>query len=151
MSLDIAVEIVRNKIVIAMLDDGVAESGEAAGVTEASTLDSLEHFVKIWIKLEISIGVSMAEIFDILCEVSEEEDVGFADFASYLNLYHSFRRILEEQNQQRLTFAPSQVPMIKPPFNTNFMLLVPLASVPAVEICSLMSEAGVMISALLTL
>lgn len=31
------------------------------------------------------------------------------------------------------------------------MLLVPLPSVPAVEMCSLMSEAGQMISALLTL
>lgn len=50
-----------------------------------------------------------------------------------------------------LTLAPSQVPMMRPPFRTNFMLLVPLASVPAVEICSLRSEAGTMISALLTL
>lgn len=41
--------------------------------------------------------------------------------------------------------------MIRPPFKTNFMLLVPEASVPAVEMCSLMSEAGTMISALLTL
>lgn len=30
-------------------------------------------------------------------------------------------------------------------------ILVPLASVPAVEMCSLMSEAGIIISALLTL
>lgn len=58
--------------------------------------------------------------------------------------------------------------MISPPLSTNFMLLVPEAlslsarsaklpqwiftySVPAVEMCSLMSDAGVMISALLTL
>jgi hypothetical protein len=41
--------------------------------------------------------------------------------------------------------------MIKPPFKQNFMLLVPLASVPAVEICSLISLAGQIISALLTL
>lgn len=33
----------------------------------------------------------------------------------------------------------------------TFMLLVPDASVPAVEMCSLMSLAGTMISALLTL
>lgn len=54
-------------------------------------------------------------------------------------------------NIRRLTLAPSQVPMMRPPLRTNFMLLVPLASVPAVEMCSLMSEAGQMISALLTL
>jgi hypothetical protein len=34
---------------------------------------------------------------------------------------------------------------------TNFMLLVPEASVPAVEMCWLSSEAGMMISALETL
>ena len=50
-----------------------------------------------------------------------------------------------------LTLAPSQVPMTRPPLSTNFMLLVPEASVPAVEMCSLMSDAGVRISALLTL
>jgi len=41
--------------------------------------------------------------------------------------------------------------MMSPPLSTNFMLLVPLASVPAVEMCSLMSDAGTIISALLTL
>lgn len=41
--------------------------------------------------------------------------------------------------------------MIRPPFRQNFMLLVPDASVPAVEMCSLISLAGQMISALLTL
>ena len=37
-------------------------------------------------------------------------------------------------------FAPSMVPMMRPLFITNFMLEVPLASVP-VEMCSEMSEA----------
>jgi len=34
------------------------------------------------------------------------------------------------------------VPMIRPPFMTNFMLDVPEASVPAVEICWESSVAG---------
>jgi hypothetical protein len=42
-------------------------------------------------------------------------------------------------------FAPSWVPKIAPPFKTNFILDVPLASVPAVEMCWLISEAGIMI------
>ena len=33
------------------------------------------------------------------------------------------------------TFAPSRVPMMSDPLSANFMLLVPLASVPAVEMC----------------
>jgi hypothetical protein len=49
------------------------------------------------------------------------------------------------------TLAPSMVPMMRPPFMANFMLLVPLASMPAVEMCWLRSEAGTMISARLTL
>lgn len=31
--------------------------------------------------------------------------------------------------------APSMVPMMKEPLSANFMLEVPLASVPAVEMC----------------
>ena len=40
------------------------------------------------------------------------------------------------------TLAPSMVPMVRAPFSMNFMLPVPEASVPAVEICSDRSAAG---------
>ena len=39
--------------------------------------------------------------------------------------------------------APSRVPTVKAPFIMNFMLPVPLASKPAVEICSETSLAGI--------
>jgi hypothetical protein len=39
-------------------------------------------------------------------------------------------------------FAPSMVPMMVQPFIWNFMLDVPLASVPAVLMCWLRSEAA---------
>lgn len=45
------------------------------------------------------------------------------------------------------TLAPSSVPTMRPPFMANFMLDVPLASVPAVEMCSDTSEAGMITSA----
>ena len=45
------------------------------------------------------------------------------------------------------TFAPSIVPMVRAPFIMNFMLPVPDASLPAMEICSETSAAGMMISA----
>jgi hypothetical protein len=38
--------------------------------------------------------------------------------------------------------APSMVPMMRQPFIWNFMLLVPLASVPAVLMCCDSSEAA---------
>lgn len=40
------------------------------------------------------------------------------------------------------TLAPSMVPMVRAPFSMNFILPVPEASVPAVEICSDRSVAG---------
>ena len=45
------------------------------------------------------------------------------------------------------TFAPSSVPTVSAPFIMNFMLPVPLASLPAVEICWLTSLAGIRCSA----
>ncbi|MCY1545425.1 hypothetical protein D9M68_813670 [compost metagenome] len=49
------------------------------------------------------------------------------------------------------TLAPSSVPMVSAPLSANFMLPVPEASVPAVEICSDKSAAGMITSARLTL
>jgi len=43
------------------------------------------------------------------------------------------------------TLAPSIVPMMMDPFIMNFIFEVPLASVPAVEICCDISAAGMMI------
>lgn len=47
--------------------------------------------------------------------------------------------------------APSMVPIIIDPLSTNFILLVPDASVPAVEICWDNYVPGIIISAALTL
>ena len=47
--------------------------------------------------------------------------------------------------------APSSVPMVSAPFSASFMLPVPEASIPAVEICSDRSAAGMMTSARETL
>ncbi len=44
-------------------------------------------------------------------------------------------------------FAPSIVPSVTAPFSISFMLPVPEASVPAGEICSEISAAGMMCSA----
>ena len=46
------------------------------------------------------------------------------------------------------TLAPSIVPSVGAPFNMNFMLPVPDASLEAVEICSLTSAAAKIHSAL---
>ena len=43
------------------------------------------------------------------------------------------------------------VPRVIAPLSINFILLVPLASVPASEICSEMSAEGISLSAIVTL
>ena len=45
------------------------------------------------------------------------------------------------------TFAPSRVPRVMAPLSMSFMLPVPEASVPAREICSETSAAGMIFSA----
>ena len=45
------------------------------------------------------------------------------------------------------TLAPSSVPMVSAPLAMSFMLPVPDASLPAVEICSETSAAGMIFSA----
>ena len=52
-------------------------------------------------------------------------------------------KMLSSPTSSRISmFAPSSVPMVSAPFSANFMLPVPEASVPAVEICSDSSAAG---------
>lgn len=134
-------------------------------VPKGPLLNFVKDSAKVRIWLVLSIEMAVAEVLNMLSQQLEakfvfgcrdthfsqgtkEENVVFPSFTSYLDLDAS-ARIVEEIG--RLTLAPSQVPIIKPPLSTNFILLVPLASVPAVEMCSLMSDAGQIISALLTL
>lgn len=86
MRLDVAVEVIADEIEIAVIDDGVAEGGEAAGVAEHATFDGAEDFLEVLVELEGTIGVGVAEVFNVFSEVAEEEDVVFADLACDLNL-----------------------------------------------------------------
>ena len=51
----------------------------------------------------------------------------------------------------KISSAAMAVPMVSAPFSASFMLPVPEASMPAVEICSDRSAAGIITSARLTL
>ena len=149
--LAVAAEIVAHEVVVAVLDNGITESGETAGVAKLIGFDGVKDFGEFGIQVEGAVAVGVTEVFHVFSQVAKEEDVGFANLAGNFNLLRKSVSFEKLGMQQRLTLAPSHVPIINPPFRTNFILLVPLASVPAVEICSLISEAGVMISALLTL
>jgi hypothetical protein len=150
LGLDVRCEVIRHKVVVPMVDNTVDESREALSVAEHAPSDGVEDLGKLGLDLVSGVEMCMSEVFNVFCEVTEEEDVLLADFTGDLNLCHVSCNSLSVHGT-KLTLAPSQVPMIKPPLRQNFMLEVPEASVPAVEMCSLMSLAGQMISALLTL
>ena len=60
--------------------------------------------------------------------------------------------MLSSPTRSRISMlAPSRVPMVSAPFSASFMLPVPDASMPAVEICSDRSAAGMIFSVRLTL
>lgn len=63
--LDIAVEIIGYEVVIAMLNDGIAESSKAACVAETVALDGFEYFFEIRVELELPVCVCVTEVFDI--------------------------------------------------------------------------------------
>ena len=57
-------------------------------------------------------------------------------------------KMLSSPTKSRIsTLAPSSVPTVRAPLSAIFMLPVPEASMPAVEICSDRSAAGMIISA----
>lgn len=166
--LDVRVEVVRDKVVVAMVDDAVDQRREGARVAELAALDRIEDLLEVRVELELGVQVVVAVILDVLSQGTEEEDVLLADFTGDLNFVLAMP-IVYTQGLLTSTLAPSRVPMIRPPLHhcqlcamhrvpakythlsANFMQEVPLASVPAVEICSEISEAGQMISAKLTL
>lgn len=86
MCLDVAIEIIAHEVVIAVVDDGIAEGGEAARVAEHVALDGVEDFLEVRVELEGAVGVGVAEVFDVFGEVAEEEDVVFANLAGDFNL-----------------------------------------------------------------
>ena len=82
----VAVEIIRDKIIIALVDDAVAQRCKSARVTEHAALDGVKDFGEVGIEGEAAVVVSVAEILDVLGEVAEEEDVPFADLTGDFNV-----------------------------------------------------------------
>lgn len=126
--LDVAVEIVRHKIVVSVLANRGNHGAEIVRGAKGAFFNLLEHLVEIRVDSVGTVGVRVAEVFDIFRQIAEEEDVAFADFASNFNLMllGSETEYCERSGRfGRLTLAPSKVPMMRPPLRTNFMLLVP--------------------------
>lgn len=86
MRLDVAVEIVADQVIVAVVADGADEGGELVGVAEGVGLDGLEDFGQIRVDGVGAIVVCVAQVLDVFGQVAEEEDVVFVDFAGDFDL-----------------------------------------------------------------
>lgn len=84
---DVGVKVIGDEVVISVLLDGVRERGEIIFVAEHIVLDSVKDALELRVQLEVAVEVSVAELFDILGEIAEEEDVLLADFAGDFDLW----------------------------------------------------------------
>ena len=64
---DVAIEVVGDEVIVAMVNNAVAQCGEATRVTEHIRFDGFEDFGKVGVKLERAVVVGMTEIFNIFC------------------------------------------------------------------------------------
>lgn len=60
MGLDVTIEIIRDQIVVTMVNDGIAKRGEAIGIPKFPTFDGIEDFGKIRVKSERAKVMGMA-------------------------------------------------------------------------------------------
>lgn len=80
--IEVALKIVRDEVVVAVVDDRVDEGGELGGVAEGAGADRVEDAGELGIEVEVcAVEVVVAEVVDVFGEVAEEEDVFFAYFA----------------------------------------------------------------------
>jgi hypothetical protein len=86
LSLDIAVEVIRDEVVVSVVFDGAGQGTERACVAEGAGLDRLEDFEEVWVEGVGAVVVGVAEVFDVFGEVPEEEDVVLSDLAGDFDL-----------------------------------------------------------------
>lgn len=64
---EVGVEVIRDKVVIAMLNNCVDEGGEGPLVAESTLLDGFENAGQSWVDLILAVEVVVAKIFNIFC------------------------------------------------------------------------------------
>jgi hypothetical protein len=84
--LDVRREVIRDEIIISVLDDTVEQCREGLRVTKGARRDGIEDGSELGLKLVVVVQMAVAKILNILREVTEEEDVLFANLASDFNL-----------------------------------------------------------------
>lgn len=80
----IALEVIRDEIEVAMVDNTVDKRRELVGISEAVALDGIKDLTEIVIELEFTVAVVMTKVFDVLRKVTEEENVLLTNFSGDL-------------------------------------------------------------------
>lgn len=83
---DVAVKIVRHKVVITMVPDSRDERFEIRRCAEGALLDFGEDRNQVWVKGMSAVRVRVTEILDILGKVSEQKDVVLPNLPGNLDL-----------------------------------------------------------------
>ena len=87
--LDIAMEVIRDQVVISVVYDAVDERGELVGVAERAFANGFEYIIEIRVELKLIVEMCMTEVFDVLGQITEQENVLFANLAGDLDLQWS--------------------------------------------------------------
>lgn len=156
-----------------MIHNGVDQRRELSGITKGTIFDGLKDAFKHRVEMELRVEVRVPQVLNVFREIAKEEDVVFANFAGNFDLEGSTGQhvlgslvlttvfayvstvagaddqaaIEDELHVRRAVEAVSNKFIGAPVMVKTY----PEASVPAVEICSEISLAGQIISALLTL
>jgi hypothetical protein len=84
--LDVRVEVVRDEVVVAVLDNAVDQRGEALTVAEPPSADAVENGGELRVELVVRVDMGVAQVFHIFSEVAEEEDVLLANLTGDFDL-----------------------------------------------------------------
>jgi len=85
--LAVTVEVIRNKVVVTMVGDCLDDSIKVIRFTECTITDGLEDTLELGVNFKTrAILVSVTQVLNILGQITKEEDVVLADFASDFNL-----------------------------------------------------------------
>ena len=86
MRLQVALEVVGDEVVVAMFGNATDEGRECGYVAKLAVLDYVEDLLQLRVDLILAIEVCVAEVFNILCQITEEKDVLVARLARDFDL-----------------------------------------------------------------
>jgi hypothetical protein len=84
--LNVRVEVIADQVKVAVVFDGADEGGEGTYVAKRALPDLVEDRLEVGVERVLAVSVVVAEVLDVLGEVTEEEDVLLADLAGDFDL-----------------------------------------------------------------